>query len=454
MARWHSCNVLQSRSDIRNLWQFSAGNRFTLQREEAKLPNEPLPDKLIGKDWQTLLKPRLNIAWLPADKVFLRVVQLPKSDFAETQSMVELQLEKLSPLPVAQVVWGFELLSSASIGMQTAIVIIVARSHVEEFLGVLEGQGYLADRLELPFLDQLRATNVEADGAWVYPGLGGDQYSCLVAWWYGRTLQNLSLIHLPANDQRGAVLQEQLSQMTWAGELEGWLTSSPHYHLVADEKTAEAWIPLFNPAQPLEIVPPLAPADLAALTARRAATNSLSTNLLPPEYTVRYRQQFIDRLWMRGLGAVLMVYVAFVVLYLGWVQFAKWRHNSVATEIAGLGLSYTNTLQLKERVKVLQDQVDLQFAALDCWKATADFLPPELTLSTLTLDRRGRFTLVGTASTEDGSKITEFNEALRKAVIKDQPLFSRVNAPTMNNLPGGKEISWTFWSDVKRMEAD
>src|SRR5882672_7929902 len=129
MAHWHSCNVLQPGSQVRNLWQFSAtGSRFTLQREETKLPNESLPSAVVSKDWQTLFKPRLNIAWLPADKVFLRVIQLPRSDPAETQSMVEFQLEKLSPLPVAQVVWGFELLPQSTGEMRTAVVIIVARS--------------------------------------------------------------------------------------------------------------------------------------------------------------------------------------------------------------------------------------------------------------------------------------------------------------------------------------
>ena len=41
--------------------------------------------------------------------------------------------------------------------LQTVVVVIAARNVVEEFLGELEGQGYLADRLELPLLDQLQA---------------------------------------------------------------------------------------------------------------------------------------------------------------------------------------------------------------------------------------------------------------------------------------------------------
>src|SRR2546426_11108578 len=263
MGRWNSCNILQSAKDIRHLWQFSAGGKISLQREVANLPTEPLPAKMVSKDWQTLFQPKLNVAWLPADKVFLRVVQIPKSDPAETQSMLELQLEKLSPLPVAQVVWGFELLQPSGPPdamttlegeMQTAIVIIVPRAFVEEFLGQLETQGYMADRLELPLLDQLRATNVKEDGAWIYPGAGDNQYSCLVAWWYGGTLRNLSLVHLPPTENRGELLQEQLTQMAWAGELEGWLTFLPRFNLVADEPAASAWKALFRPEQAVTVV--------------------------------------------------------------------------------------------------------------------------------------------------------------------------------------------------------
>ena len=44
------------------------------------------------------------------------------------------------------------------------VLTIVERSVVEEFLGELEGQGYMADRLELPMLDQLQATEVREEG--------------------------------------------------------------------------------------------------------------------------------------------------------------------------------------------------------------------------------------------------------------------------------------------------
>src|ERR1044072_4473508 len=107
---------------------------------------------MVAKDWNTVFQPKLNVAWLPADTVFLRVLQLPPADTTEeTASMVELQLEKVSPLPTAQIVWTFESLPRRAGQPQTAIVVIAPRNIVEEYLGKLETDGYLADRLEVPF---------------------------------------------------------------------------------------------------------------------------------------------------------------------------------------------------------------------------------------------------------------------------------------------------------------
>lgn len=456
-----SCNVLEAGKEVRKLWHFSAsGDKVALQREESRLPNESLPAKMVGKNWQTLFQPKLNLAWLSADQVFLRALQLPKADdLAELQSMVELQLEKLSPMPVTQVVWTFEPMRTGGMGdLQTVIVIIVARSLVEEFLGKLEGQGYLADRLELPLLDQIRATRIDADGIWIYPGMGADQTSCLVAWWYGDTLQNLSLVRLPPTENRGQALQEQLNQMTWAGELEGWLVTPPRFHLVADAETAAAWTPLFAPEQAVAVVPPLSSADLAARTARRAAAaNDARASLMLPEFTARYRQQFIDRLWMGGVGAMVLLYVFGVIVYFGLTEWAKWRLDHLQSELTLKAPMYTNTLQLKAEVKVLQDQLDLRYAALDCYKAVADNLPEGVTLDTLNFERGYKVTLFGTAAEGDSPKVQEFNKALRKATVKvnltnDQLLFDKVQAASSTPKPGGM-IGWNFWCELKRKDA-
>ena len=107
------------------------------------------------------------------------------SDFDETLAMVELQLEKLSPMPVAQIVWSIHVLPHAEGNLQTVIVMIVARNAVEEFLGQLEGQGYLADRLELPLLDQLQATTITPERRLDLSGSA--RAAGMRRWWRGGT---------------------------------------------------------------------------------------------------------------------------------------------------------------------------------------------------------------------------------------------------------------------------
>ncbi len=183
-ASVHACNVLDISDGNRQIWQFDTrGGNYVLSREHVDNNGKPLPGRMVGKDWRSLFYRKLNIAWVPPEHVFLRVIQLPRSDFNETLSMVELQLEKLSPMPVAQVVWSLQVLPHTEGNLQTAVVTIVARNVVEEFLGKLEGQGYLADRLEFSLLDQLQTTAITDDGAWIYPENGTAKNTALVAWW-------------------------------------------------------------------------------------------------------------------------------------------------------------------------------------------------------------------------------------------------------------------------------
>ena len=456
MARWQSANVLQAAGDKKRLWQFALrGENPNLTREESKLPAEPLSPKLISKDWQTLYQPKLNIAWLPADKVFLRVVQLPPADsFQETASMVELQLEKVSPLPVAQIVWTFELLPKKEGQLQTAIVVIAARHLVEEFLGKLETNGYLADRLDVPFIDQLLATRITADGVWVYPGAEADEHTCLIAWWYGGVLRNVTLLHLPAGEERAAFLRDQISQMSWAGELEGWITSPPHRFLVAHPELAAVWQPLLQEGieQRVETVPPIPDAEVAKLTARRAARENAAASLIPPEYTARYRQQFVDRIWMRAVFAVAIIYLFGVFIYLALVQYVDFSVSKIEQQARNLSPTYTNAIRLKDQVRVMKDQLNLQFAALDTYKAISEKLPDSVMIDSFTISRGKNLRVSGTAPVGAQNRLTEFSDELRRYLSNGQPLFSKVTVPTVHSRP--PDITWMMEAELTREESE
>jgi hypothetical protein len=455
----HSCNVLQAGSEFRQLWQFSTRGQVSLVAHRKFTAQDPLPVKVVGKDWSTIFQDKLNIAWLPADRVFLRVVHLPAAEPEELISMVELQLEKLSPLPVTQIVWSMEELPKLSDSLQPVVVVIAARDLVEEFLGKLENSGYLADRLEIPCLHQLLTTAVEGDGVWLYPTVQAGDDLCLVAWWYGGLLQQLQLIHLPEGENRTGLVIEQLTKTAWAGEVEGWLTSPAHCHLVADAATAPLWEPALSQwsGAAVSVTEPLPESKLGEVAVRRASRGESKANLLPSEYGLRYRQQIVDRLWMGGLGAVVAVYLAGVLIYFGALQVLRFQNNRVESKIADISNSYTNAVKLRERIDVLQNQLRLKYAALDCLKAVAEELPSDLTLLSFQFNRGRAVALQGTAPADQRTQITDYNDRLRKVKVDGQPLFKNVTPPKWVNrssFGGSQNLIWDFNCELNRQESE
>jgi len=369
--------------------------------------------------------------------------------------MVELQLEKLSPIPVTQAVWSVHALSQSAGDLQTVIVLLAERKAVEEFLGQLEGQGYLADRLEVPALDQLEATAVTGDGSWIFPEAIGGPNSALVAWWCGGVLQNLNLVSLPAAGDRAGGIKAQLTQIAWAGELEGWLTAPPTWQLVADEALAAEWEPALRQGldEPIRVTAPVKPAELAAATARRAAATDAKSNLLPLEFATRYQQRFVDRLWLRGLLAVGGIYLVGVLIYALALAGFSLRTQAVEKHVAVISNDYTNAIQFKARYQVLKDRQDLKYAALDCWKAVADVMPNEITLDAFNFNDGRKLGLNGTAPAGQDKAVVDFNDALRKTTFKDQALFDTTKGEPLTYRAGpGGNLSWSFGLELKRVE--
>lgn len=454
MPRWNSCNLLQI-APARRLWQFDAkAGNFVLNREHG---GDSLPTGATAKSWSSLWQPKLNIVWLPPEHVFLRVIELPKSSFEETVAMVELQLEKLSPMPVAQIVWTIHILSSTIENLQTVVVVIAARNVVEEFLGKLEEQGFLADRLEAPILDQLETAQTAGDSTWVYPEAFGGKNDALVAWWNGGALRNLSIIVLPAGNERMASLKNQLAQIAWAGELEGWLATQPRWRLVADAAIAAEWENLLRDAvgEPVQVTQPLSPVELAAQTARRAATASDRANLLPAEFSTRYHQQFVDRLWLHGLGAALVLYLIGLAIYFSAATVLSYQTQKVEQQAAALTDNYKKALQLKAQYDVLKEREELKYAALDCWKLVAENLPDGISLERFSFANGASLGLSGTVASDRVNLLTDhFYDPLRKSTLNGQPMFDPDAGDELSYRQNGNRVSWNFSLVLKRSEQE
>lgn len=464
MARWHSCNLLHLAPDAKRLWQFDAkGSGFVHGREQRVPHAEPLPTKSVAKSWGSLWQPKLNVAWLPPENVFLRVVELPAANAEETFSMVELQLEKLSPIPVTQVVWALHVLGTHQSAakadgtvesLQTVVVVIAARAGVEEFLGKLERDGFLADRLEVPMLDQLEAVAPAEDSVWVFPLTVGGQNAALVAWWFAGALRNLSFATLAASGDRAADLKGQLALLAMSGEVEGWLTAAPQWHLVADPVNATEWEGLLRAAtgESVSIAAPPSPMELAARTAKRAA--AAGTSLLPAEFTTRYHQQFVDRLWLRGLFYAGVAYVVFLALYFSAVSWRGHQVSRVEGQVAQISNDYTNAIRIKARLNILQEREKLKYAALDCWKLVAKEMPEGIMLQRMSFADGKRLTLGGTAPQDQINTLFDFNSTMQKATLNGQPVFDpNKGEPVSPKAISGNQVSWNFSLELLHSEA-
>ena len=273
-----------------------------------------------------------------------------------------------------------------------------------------------------------------------------------MAWWYDGVLHNLTLLHVPPEPEAGRYLRQQLAQMAWAGEVEGWVTAPPRWHLVAGPELAVTWEPwLREEGEPVEMVAETAAAaEVAALTARRAAGRAERHGLLPADIAARYRQQFIDRIWMRRPG--------------GGPGDGGGRHPGLPGRPAGAACSrstawrsiswprassYTNAMKIKAEVQVLQDQVDLQYAALECWKAAATLLPSELTLEGLNFQRGKTVTVFGSGPAEASQERRRLQRGARQGHLQGSDPFQQgVHAGSAQH--PGQGLRWSLTAELKR----
>jgi hypothetical protein len=116
----------------------------------------------------------------------------------------------------------------------------------------------------------------------------------------------------------------------------------------------------------------------------------------------------------------------------------------VKSEVAGVSNTYTNVLRLRERVQVLQEQLNLKYAALDCWKVASELLPADFNLINLQFGRGGTLQIIGTAPAGQEQKVIDYNEAIRGATIDGKRLFKDVSPPNFPSRTGAQVVNWNF----------
>ena len=414
------------------------------------------PAKAVGKDWSDLLRRKLNIATLPPEKVFLRVVELPECEPDELLPMVEFQIEDLSPLPMAQAVWSAEAVpgSTGTEGNQTVLVMIAERGVVGDRLDELEAVNYLADRVEVPLLRELVPGEPREDGAHIQLVQGADSVLALVSWWFAGRLRDVNSFNLPDTAASRDALVEKINSVALAGEVAGWMPDEPACHLAKRGDVAADWnTALAKCFGRIREVEPMSEVDLAT-AAVEFTVRTTAPGLMLEDYSARNRQRFQDGLWMEGIkGAValMLIGLCFFFAYGSWLQSDL---DDLNQQVKVQGLQYTNALSLKAKMQTLKKQEALKTAALNAWSEVAIGLPGELKFTqlmfssdrTLEGNTSRKLRIVGTADDGKETFIDDYNLVLARMEVKGregQKLFSSVSPGPSRKDPRKKLTTWS-----------
>ena len=456
-TKWSSCNLLEPATEGSRLCQFSVSSKKVKLSGDLRVADLiELPAKAVGKDWSDLLRRKLNIATLPPEKVFLRVVELPECEPDELLPMVEFQIEDLSPLPIAQAVWSAEAVpgSTGTEGNQTVLVMIAERGVVEDRLDELEAANYLADRVEVPLLRELVPSEPREDGAHIQLVQGADSVLALVSWWFAGRLRDVNSFNLPDTAASRDELVEKINSVALAGEVAGWMPDEPACHLAKRGDVAADWnTALAKCFGRIREVEPMSEVDLATAAVEFTARTT-APGLMLEDYSARNRQRFQDGLWMQGIkGAVALMLMGLCIFfaYGSWLQSDL---DDLNQQVKVQGLQYTNALSLKAKMQTLKKQEALKTAALNAWSEVAIGLPGELKFTqlmfssdrTLEGNTSRKLRIVGTADDGKETFIDDYNLVLARMEVKGregQKLFSSVSPGPSRKDPRKKLTTWS-----------
>jgi hypothetical protein len=178
--------------------------------------------------------------------------------------------------------------------------------------------------------------------------------------------------------------------------------------------------------------------------------------LLPLEFSARYHQQFVDRLWLHGLFYAGGIYAVFLAIYFCAVAVLGYTTGRVENSVAQISDNYTNALQLKARYDVLKEREELKYAGLDCWLLLAQELPPGITLQRSSFSDGKKLSLSGQIDSGDTQKLIDFYDSFRKAKLRGQPMFDENpdNSDQLVYHQQGNKVSWSFGLELLHSEAE
>ena len=454
--------------------------------EQKRLPFDPplTPEEVLSVDAAHRLRAAAGhikgelYASIPADKVLMRVVDLPTADPVEMRSMADLQVDKFSPFPVEHMAVAVELLSQKE---KTSRVLIVAvqRTVIDalgEFFGavgvlprwidvdVLGWWRLLKDHGSVPatgrhviLLADRNATEliICQDGVPVVlrslgtaQGITEEEFHAELADEIGYSLTSLET-------ERGVAETSKLSIWCWGD-------GAPPKVMVKAEPTSHA-----VETRSGDLCPELAAklrevcglgvetkslASLPELSeglARRAMDGGpVMVDLAPPEWQSTETSRKTQKALIIATAAFVAVWLAGIAAFLTGFKIEQNKLVKLKAEVATLEGPADEVRKLNDRIKSFEVYSDRSHTALESLREVSAILPPGIDLTSFTYKKGNEVVLRG--ESDDPTPIYNFFQALEQSDFFDQVKPEAVRQKTSGNrqrsefsvtakLPGGEK---------------
>jgi len=406
---------------------------------------DPLAEQ-VKKECRHLKSP-ISVC-VSSDQLLTRVIKVPPVPDDEIPGMIRLQLDKISPFPVEEMVFSHELLTETP-EERTILLAAVKEDVVDRLENTIGAAGLSSARVDIAVLGWWRllkdARVVHEVGRHVMLVQDGSSIEMLVA-------QNgvpIEFRSLPKSDDWGGEIAEEISYTLMSQELEhgaGGTTLISIWH--ADPLPAALTQRLKDEclcdvvAKALSELPPLSEG-----IARRAIPADGPGIDLTPE---SWRQTEKARVFKRKLFLVAELLLAFwffgVGVILGGVYYQQWLLGKLEDRKAEWDKPAEAVREMARRVRMINKYTQRTHSAIECLREVSVLLPTGLELTSFSYKKTESLKVSGKAGVV--SQVYEFKKTLDKSrlfkdVSLEGPRFDRRSRRQIFDieikLPGGEQ---------------
>lgn len=338
---------------------------------------------------QVDLREQQIVTAVRAEQVWLHVVSLPATDPKELRQMLELQLDTLSPLPVEELVCGFEPLSRTPTATRL-LVGFARKSDVNERVTALEEQDLPASVVSVDVLAVFHQYRQPADGklqALVYVT---ETATSVVVYGDESPLQVRSLV---AGEQAKVV--DELRRALLGAQAATGTAEMGAVTFLADSEARRGAVEALGGEWGLGAVVAVAGKPLASDLCLAAAGAGARLNLLPDEWRDRRRSAGRRQLLLRvavGVGVLYLVALVAALVLIAWRQS---QVTQVALAIQQQRPAHDSARELRSTLMAMQGQLDTKYSVLEVLRTISELMPDSVKLTGLNFKKEQNVSLRG-----------------------------------------------------------